>query len=166
MLKSSPSVQAGTSSDFRPEIQALRAFAVTAVVINHIWPWRLSGGYLGVDVFFVISGFLISGHLMREVVSTGRVSLSRFWARRARRLLPASLFVLLVAAIGTLLFVPVPRWPEVMTQIGASALYIQNWAVVAQALDYFTSLGGPSPVTHYWSLSVEEQFYIVWPVII
>ncbi|MDM4762963.1 acyltransferase family protein [Galbitalea sp. SE-J8] len=153
-------------SPFRPEIQALRAFAVVAVVLNHLWPERLGGGFVGVDVFFVISGFLISNHLLGEIARTGRIRLGAFWARRARRLLPAALLVLLVSALTTAVVIPVTEWQAVFPQIGASALYLQNWQLIATATDYFTSAQSPSPVTHYWSLSVEEQFYLVWPFLL
>lgn len=160
----------GTGADnpggFRPEIQALRAFAVMVVVLNHLWPGRLTGGFVGVDVFFVISGYLISAHLLREVERTGRIRLGGFWARRARRLLPASLLVLAVAAGGVLIWVPMGQWQLALGQIAASALYVLNWLLLAQSTDYFTSASSPSPVTHYWSLSVEEQFYLAWPLLI
>ncbi|GAB2984723.1 acyltransferase family protein [Nocardioides montaniterrae] len=149
----------------RVEIQLLRALAVMAVVLNHLVPQRLHGGYLGVDIFFVISGYLISSHLLRELDREGKVRLGRFWARRARRLLPASLLVLVLSAIATVLVVPATMWSLVMKQISACALYVQNWSLAHDALDYFTSSNSPSPVTHYWSLSVEEQFYLVWPLL-
>lgn len=150
----------------RPEIQALRAFAVLAVVLNHLWPGRVQGGFVGVDVFFVISGFLITSHLLREATSTGTIRLGAFWARRARRLLPASLVVLAACALGVIALVPMGQWQSALIQIAASAVYIVNWVLLAQSVDYFTSAAAPSPVTHFWSLSVEEQFYIVWPVLV
>jgi len=150
----------------RPEIQALRAFAVIAVVLNHLFPASIRGGYVGVDIFFVISGFLITAHLLRELETTSRIKLGRFWARRARRLLPASLLVLALSAIATLIWMPVNLWQMVMRQIAASALYVQNWILAIDAQDYFASGNSASPATHYWSLSAEEQFYLVWPIII
>ena len=150
----------------RTEIQALRALAVGVVVLYHLWPERLTGGYVGVDVFFAISGFLITAHLVREVETRGRVRLSQFWARRARRLLPASLLVLAVAAVGTLLVVPQAYWDQFFREIGASALYAQNWVLAFDAVDYLAAENDPSPVQHYWSLSAEEQFYLVWPLLI
>ena len=150
----------------RPEIQALRALAVGIVVVYHLWPSRLPGGFVGVDVFFAISGFLITAHLLREAVSTGRVSLPQFWARRARRLLPASLLVLVASAIATLVWVPAAQWVQFFREIAASALYVQNWELATNAVDYLAADNDPSPVQHYWSLSAEEQFYIVWPILI
>ena len=158
--------QANSSRGVRPEIQALRAIAVATVVIFHYWPHLMTGGYVGVDVFFAISGFLITAHLVREVDSTARVSLPGFWARRARRILPAALLVLLFCAIATYLWVPLNLWQQFFTEIRASALYVENWNLASQAVDYLGAENRPSPVQHYWSLSVEEQFYIVWPVLI
>jgi peptidoglycan/LPS O-acetylase OafA/YrhL len=150
----------------RPEIQALRAVAVVTVVAYHVWPAALPGGFVGVDVFFAISGFLITAHLLREVDTRGRPSLLRFWARRARRLLPAALLTLLACAIATLLLVPHLYWQQFLTEIGASTTYLQNWQLAADAVDYLDADNRPSPVQHFWSLSAEEQFYVVWPVLI
>jgi len=150
----------------RPEIQALRAIAVATVVVFHYWPDLISGGYIGVDVFFAISGFLITGHLVREVDRSGHVSLAGFWARRARRILPAALLVLLFCAVATFLIVPLNLWDQFFTEIQASTLYVENWNLAREAVDYLGAENRPSPVQHYWSLSVEEQFYIVWPVLI
>ena len=107
---------------FRPEIQGLRAVAVLTVLIFHIWPDFLGGGYVGVDVFFVISGYLITGLLLREVEQTGRIAIGEFYIRRIRRLLPAATAVLIAVAI-CLPFVPYVRWGETGEQIAASALY-------------------------------------------
>ncbi|WP_108251437.1 acyltransferase family protein [Planctomonas deserti] len=150
----------------RAEIQALRAFAVLAVVLYHLWPGRLPGGYVGVDVFFAISGFLIIGHLLRDIERNGRVSLTRFWAKRARRLLPASLVVLVVTGVATVLWVPTTLWQQWFKEIAASAVYVQNWVLSLDAVDYLGAENDPSAVQHFWSLSVEEQFYILWPIVI
>ena len=154
-------------AELRPEIQALRALAVLAVLLFHLWPNRLTGGYVGVDVFFVISGYLITSHLLAEVVRTGRLRLGRFWARRAKRLLPASLLVLFTTAIAVILLVPVGRWPQFLTEVSASALYVQNWLLAANSVDYLAVAGHtPSPVQHFWTLSVEEQFYVMVPLLL
>jgi peptidoglycan/LPS O-acetylase OafA/YrhL len=151
----------------RPEIQALRAIAVAVVVLGHSWPGALPGGYVGVDVFFVISGFLITGHLVREVEGSGRVALGAFWARRARRILPAALLVLGAVVVATLAFVPESRWEQFFVEARASGLYVENWRLASTATDYFAAAGATqSPVQHYWSLSVEEQFYLLWPLLI
>ncbi len=155
-----------TATRTRPEIQALRAAAVLAVIGFHLWPGRLSGGYVGVDVFFVISGFLITGHLLREAESEDRVRLARFWARRARRLLPAAYLVLLVSAVGVLLWLPTAQWTQNFREIVGATLYVENWVLAADSVDYLAADGIPSTVQHYWTLSVEEQFYLVWPLLV
>ena len=154
------------SERFRPDIQGLRAVAVVLVVLFHLWPTRLTGGYVGVDVFFVISGYLITGHLYREIVKTGSVSLRHFWAKRIRRLLPASLLVLFVSTIAVVTFVPATLWSQSSRQIAASALYIQNWALARDQVDYMATGNVPTVAQHYWSLSIEEQFYLVWPLLL
>lgn len=137
-----------------------------AVLLFHFWPDRFTGGYVGVDVFFVISGFLITGLLLREIESTGTVRLGTFWARRARRLLPTALFVAGAALVGTLLIAPSSLHLQFAKEIAASVLYVENWALVQDGADYLAAENPPSPVQHYWSLSVEEQFYLVWPLLV
>ncbi|MBD7957219.1 acyltransferase [Microbacterium sp. Sa4CUA7] len=136
------------------------------VLLFHLWPHRLTGGYVGVDVFFVVSGYLITDHLLREYRTHGRISLPAFWARRARRLLPASLLVLAVTAAAVYLWVPLTRWSQFGWEIVASAFYVQNWAMAAQSVDYMAMSNAASPVQHFWTLGVEEQFYVVWPVLL
>ena len=118
---------------FRPEIQGLRAVAVLAVLIFHIWPSALPGGYVGVDVFFVISGFLITSLLLREAEETGDVSIAAFYERRIRRLLPAATLVLVTVGLCIDLL-PEVRWSETAFGIGASALYVQNWWLADRAV--------------------------------
>lgn len=154
------------SERFRPDIQGLRAVAVVLVVLFHLWPVRLTGGYVGVDVFFVISGYLITAHLYREIVKTGTVSLRQFWARRIRRLLPASLLVLFASTIAVVTCVPATLWSQSSRQIAASALYVQNWALARDQVDYMAAGNTPTVAQHYWSLSIEEQFYVVWPLLL
>lgn len=150
--------------DFRPDIQALRAIAVSAVVVFHLWPAALGGGYIGVDVFFVVSGFLITAHLLREVARSGKLDLPAFWIRRVRRLQPVALLVLLCTALGIVLWVPRGLWLGWLQEVAASALWIQNWLLGWHAVDYLAAHDAPSPVQHYWSLSAEEQFYLLFPV--
>jgi peptidoglycan/LPS O-acetylase OafA/YrhL len=151
---------------FLPEIQVLRAVAVMLVVIYHYWPGTLTGGYVGVDAFFVISGYLITSHLFREADRTGTVKLWAFYARRARRLLPASILVLLFVAVGTFLLLPTDLWASTAHEVTASGFYVQNLWLASKAVTYSASNDVASPVTHYWSLSAEEQFYLVWPGLI
>ena len=160
-----PGTRTAAVTGVRPEIQALRALAVGIVVLYHLWPNSLTGGFVGVDVFFAISGFLITAHLLREAVGTGRISLPKFWAKRARRLLPASLVVLVVSAIGTAVWIPRAFWEQFFGEIAASGLYVQNWYLASSAIDYLAADNVASPVQHYWSLSAEEQFYIIWPIL-
>ncbi|WP_309067382.1 acyltransferase family protein [Microbacterium sp.] len=153
-------------SGFRIDIQALRAVAVMGVVLFHLWPGLVPGGYVGVDVFFVVSGFLITAHLDREIQASGTVRLARFWARRVRRLLPAALTVLAVTALATFLLVPQSFWAQHFREIAASALYVENWTLAADAVDYLNAENAASSAQHYWSLSVEEQFYVIWPLLL
>lgn len=160
-----PARAAGATTDrFRPDIQGLRAVAVLLVVVYHLTPRHLSGGFVGVDVFFVISGYLITRHLVDEIRTTGRLRLWRFWARRARRLLPASLLVLLAGLLMTWWWLPETLWRDTVRQSVASALYVQNWVLAGDAVDYSALDAAPTVAQHYWSLSVEEQFYVVWPL--
>jgi peptidoglycan/LPS O-acetylase OafA/YrhL len=158
--------QGSERSAVRPEIQALRAVAVLTVVIYHVWPEAMPGGFVGVDVFFAISGFLITAHLVREVDRTGTLALWQFWARRMRRLLPAALLTLFVCAVATIALVPQLYWQQFLTEIGTSTAYVQNWQLASDAVDYLGADNRRSPVQHFWSLSAEEQFYVLWPLLI
>lgn len=151
---------------FRPDIEGLRAVAVVTVLLYHAGVPFFTGGYVGVDVFLVISGYLITGLLLREVATTGTVSLTSFYARRIRRLLPMALLVLVtVAVLSSVLLSPVRR-QEVAADIVAAGLYVVNWRFAQAAVDYFAADTANSPLQHYWSLAVEEQFYLVWPVLL
>ncbi len=141
------------------------AIAVVMVVIYHLHPSWLPGGFAGVDVFFVISGFLITGHLLREYQKTGRIALLDFWGRRAKRLVPAAALVLTVTWLASRVLLPATRLADTASQIRASALYFQNWQLAWNAVDYLKSDSAASPVQHFWSLSVEEQFYLGWPLL-
>ena len=149
--------------EFRPDIQGLRALAVGMVVFYHLYPSLMTGGFAGVDVFFVISGFLITGHMLREYRRTGRIGLPEFWGRRAKRLVPAAALVLTVTWVASRLVLPAARLADTAAQIRASALYYENWQLAWNAVDYLKSDAAASPVQHFWSLSVEEQFYLGWP---
>ncbi len=150
---------------FRPDIEGLRGIAVLLVVLFHAG-LPIPGGFIGVDVFFVISGFLITGLLLREHERSGRVSLSNFYARRIRRLLPAAAVVLLVTLGAAFAFVgPLDR-PSVMTDGAAAALSVANIRFALAEGNYFAAISQPSAFLHFWSLSVEEQFYLVWPALL
>ncbi len=151
---------------FRPDIQGLRAIAVLAVVLYHAHMPGLPGGFVGVDIFFVISGYLICGLLHRELATTGRIDLARFWMRRSRRLLPNACLTLLAVLFATAVLRPGYTFPEVAKGVAAAALYYANVYFAARDVDYFADDAHPSPVLHFWSLSVEEQFYIAWPLLL
>ncbi|WP_274536947.1 acyltransferase family protein [Kitasatospora sp. CB01950] len=154
------------SSAFRPDIEGLRAIAVLLVLAFHAAPKLLPGGFVGVDVFFVISGFLITSLLVHEINKNGRLSLAGFYARRAKRLLPAACLTLLAAAGLTYVFLPITQRSVFGGDILAAALYFVNWRLADRSVDYLAADVMPSPVQHFWSLAVEEQFYLVWPVLI
>ena len=159
-------VSTDSPAHFRPDIEGLRAVAILAVLAYHARIPGTGGGFIGVDVFFVISGFLITGLLLREVTSTGHLDLPRFYARRARRLLPAALVVIAVTvALSAVILSPL-RFPGVALDGAASSLYVSNYRYALIATDYFAADTEPSPLLHFWSLAVEEQFYLVWPVLI
>ncbi len=159
-------VQAARSGalPYIPAIDGLRALAVAAVLLYHSGLGWLPGGFLGVEVFFVISGYLITSLLIADHRSTGHVSLGGFWRRRARRLLPAAFTLILATLVYSVIFLP----GEVVALRGnavAGFFYVSNWYQIFHSQSYFESLGRPSLLQHLWSLGVEEQFYLVWPVL-
>jgi peptidoglycan/LPS O-acetylase OafA/YrhL len=156
----------GQRSTFRPDIEGLRAIAVLAVVLFHAGVPGLPGGFVGVDVFFVVSGFLITGLLWREAERTGTVRLARFYGARARRLLPAAMVVLVATAVASAWLLPPLQARAVLGDAVASALYAGNYRLAIEGTDYLAADTPPSPFQHYWSLGVEEQFYLVWPALI
>lgn len=153
------------SRDLKPvrgDIQGLRAFAVLVVFAQHLFGWP-QGGFVGVDIFFVISGFLITGLLLREHDRTGKVSFVGFYKRRIRRILPASLSALIATVALAWVVLPTPR--AMSTSIDAlwALVFAGNWRFASNGTDYFQEGTPPSPLQHFWSLGVEEQFYFVWP---
>jgi peptidoglycan/LPS O-acetylase OafA/YrhL len=164
------------ASHLRPDIQALRAVAVLAVVAYHIWPTRLTGGFMGVDVFFVISGYLMTLTIWKGVARANGAGTRRirnsigflfgFYARRIKRLAPAATVCLLAVLMTTLLVGNFSLQAAIAPQVLASAVFMQNWFLAQQAVDYLGADAGATAVQHFWSLSIEEQFYMVWPLLL
>ena len=151
---------------FRRDIQGLRAIAVLLVVLDHAGVPFLPGGYVGVDVFFVLSGFLITGLLLAGAQKTGRVSFSDFYVRRARRILPAATLTLVATIVASYLLLNVVRAREAVVDSIWASVFMANVHYANEGTDYFARGQPPSPVQHYWSLSVEEQFYFAWPALV
>jgi peptidoglycan/LPS O-acetylase OafA/YrhL len=162
----SPDEPRSPSGEFRPELEGLRAVAVGLVLLYHANIPKIHGGYVGVDVFFVLSGFLITGLIVRELRATGRIDLPQFYARRARRLLPAAAVALAGTLVLSVIFLPPLRVPNVAGDAAAASLYVSNLRFAFQATDYLASEVAPSPLLHFWSLGVEEQFYLFWPALL
>jgi peptidoglycan/LPS O-acetylase OafA/YrhL len=146
----------------RPEIQGLRAVAALLVAIYHIWLGRVSGG---VDVFFVVSAYVVTKALMRQIEGSGRIGFAEFWGKLVRRLLPTAMLVLCTTAIVSVYLLPRPLWDETIPQIIASIFYVENWQLAFDAVDYLEQGRTASPVQHYWALSVQGQFYVLWPIV-
>lgn len=166
---SSPAVEVAperraTPRDFRPDIEGLRAVAVAAVVFFHSG-LAVGGGYIGVDVFFVISGYLITQHLFGEVNRTGRISVARFYARRVRRILPAATVVIVATLLVAFIWAPPLEIHSYGLDAICAALFCINIRIAESGANYFAN-PAPSPFQQYWSLSVEEQFYLLWPLLL
>ncbi|RSN25732.1 acyltransferase [Amycolatopsis sp. WAC 04169] len=151
-----------TERRFRPEIQGLRALACVLVVVYHVWLGRISGG---VDAFFLISGFLVTGQLYRAA-SRGKIEYRPMWGRMIKRLFPAALTVLMLVVAVSMVLLPQNRWFQTIKEVVASALYLENWQLAADSADYFAQHNSASVVQHFWSLSIQGQFYVVWPLLV
>lgn len=162
MPEASAALPRQRTHSFRPDIQGLRAVAVGAVVLDHLFGWP-NGGFIGVDVFFVISGFLITGLLLKEYERRGTISFWTFYQRRVKRIIPAATLVLAATIGASFLLLSPSRFRETAWDALASFGFVANWRFAATGTDYFQEGLPPSPLQHYWSLSVEEQFYFVWP---
>ena len=144
---------------YMPGLDGLRAIAVIAVIIYHLNPQVLSGGFLGVDTFFVISGFLITSLLIHEYNETGRIDLKNFWIRRFKRLIPAVVFLLMVLVSYMSVF-HLERLMAIKSDVIAALVYMSNWWFIIEDVSYFEALEA-NPLKHLWSLAIEEQFYII-----
>ncbi|SES30711.1 acyltransferase family protein [Lentzea albida] len=147
---------------YRAELQGLRAVAALLVVVYHVWLGRVSGG---VDVFFLISGFLVTGQLVRAA-GRGRIDLRATWSRTARRLLPAAVVVLGTTLVAGALLLPENRWSQTVREVIASALFVENWQLASDSTDYYAQHEHASVVQHFWSLSIQGQFYLLWPLLV
>ena len=161
-------VKPGLETRSLPHVAALdgvRAIAVTAVLLFHAGVPGVPGGFLGVDLFFVLSGFLITSLLLRELSGTGHIDLGRFWVRRARRLLPAAFLVIAVSLVVAAIFLP-GEAARTRADALASFVYVNNWEQILADHSYFVAFQRPSLLQHLWSLAVEEQFYLLWPLVL
>ena len=155
----------GARPGLRRDVQGLRAVAVLIVVLNHLFAWP-AGGFVGVDVFFVISGYLITDLMLRERDRTGRVSWIDFYRRRVRRIIPTAVTVLVATVLVSRIIYPAVRARLIRQDAEWSAVFLSNWHFARVKTDYFNHEGLVSPLQHFWSLAVEEQFYLVWPVVV
>ncbi|MEJ2863351.1 acyltransferase family protein [Actinomycetospora flava] len=154
--------QPSDGSRFRPEIEGLRAVASLLVVVYHVWIGRVSGG---VDVFFALTGFLAAGQLVRAA-ERGGIDLFRQWGRTLRRLVPPAAVVLIGTIVASLLLLPESRWPQTVREVVTSAFFVENWQLAADSVDYYAAHNTASVVQHFWSLSIQGQFAIVFPVVV
>ncbi|HUR52138.1 MAG TPA: acyltransferase family protein [Mycobacteriales bacterium] len=153
-------------SSYRPELDGLRTVAVYSVLLFHAGVRTFSGGFVGVDVFFVLSGFLITRLLLTELSRTGRIGIRTFYARRMRRLLPASWATLVIGSLVATAVLPPLQLSDLVASARSGFLWFANWHFIGIGNDYFHAEDGQSPFLHYWSLSLEEQFYVLWPALL
>lgn len=167
VVTQSPEVKAGSATDrsFRPDVQGLRAVAVMLVVLYHVGVPGLRGGFVGVDVFFVISGYVITGLLLRERLRNGSTSLRSFYARRARRILPAATLVIVGTTIASFYFLGFIAGNQEASDASTASLFVSNFHFIHLGTDYASAQAPPSPLQNFWSLAVEEQFYLIYPAV-
>lgn len=168
MLNTSGNQPEGATTQYRPDIDGLRAIAITAVVAFHAGLKGVTGGFIGVDIFFVLSGFLITSMLFKEAELTGKINLQEFYARRVRRLLPASSLVLVISVLLAYFFL-IPIGDEQLKFVRsaiAAAFFVSNIYFWKSSGGYFDGPSDQIPLLHTWSLSVEEQFYLIWPILL
>jgi peptidoglycan/LPS O-acetylase OafA/YrhL len=154
------------ASSFRADIQGLRALAVVLVVLAHAGVPHLAGGYIGVDVFFVISGYVITSLLLRQPPRSVRANLAHFYARRIRRIIPAATVVLVATVVATYAWLGASTGQSLVGDVRWASFFALNWHFIQTSSSYFVPGVPPSLVTHYWSLAIEEQFYIVFPLLV
>jgi peptidoglycan/LPS O-acetylase OafA/YrhL len=154
------------SFGYQPALDGIRAFAVAAVVLFHAGVGGVEGGFLGVDTFFVLSGFLITSLLLAEHARTGRIRLTVFWARRARRLMPGLLAMLAATVVAGHFLLDSATLGLLRTDALAALGYVANWRMIFRGTGYTAATAAPSPLQHTWSLGIEEQFYLLWPLIV
>lgn len=152
-----------TQRKFRPEIEGLRAVAALLVAIYHIWVGQVSGG---VDVFFVVSGFLITTSLFNRLEKNGSIDFFSFILRLMKRLFPMAFLVLLVTSLASILWLPQVRWSQTIQEVFASAFYYQNWQLAINSVDYLAQNNEASPFQHFWAMSIQGQFYLLWPLVL
>jgi len=146
-------------------LDGLRTIAVFLVILFHVRAPRMSAGFIGVDMFFVLSGYLITSGLVRELRRSNSIDLARFWSRRIRRLMPAAILVILVVLVWTVSSAPSFRRPSLAADAFWTSVYAANWHFISSA-SYFAYDGITSPLLHMWSLAIEEQFYVGWPLLL
>ncbi|WP_238937977.1 acyltransferase family protein [Anaerobacillus isosaccharinicus] len=148
---------------FRPELEGVRAVAAFLIAIYHIWLGTVSGG---VDVFFIVAGFLITTSLLAKIEKEGRIQIFEYLLGLGRRLFPLAFLVLLISTFFSFLLLPQVQWKQIMSEVFSSAFYYQNWQLATNAVDYLAQNNEASPLQHYWALSIQGQFYVIWPFLI
>lgn len=156
----------GSETTYRPELDGLRSIAVYAVILFHTGMQWLSGGFVGVDLFFVLSGFLVTQVILGEIARTGTFGVGAFYSRRVRRLVPAAVVVVVATCLVYGLVDSLPERLTIVRDAQSALVYLANWNFISEASDYFATGTDKSPFLHFWSLSIEEQFYVGYPLLL